>query len=115
MNLPPGWAAELVEAGFDAVHWSLIGLPKATDQEILANARSRDAVVLTQDLDFPAILAASGDAKPSVILVRAQDTLTPGLLRHVVAEIRRSEAILDRGAIMSIDFARGRVRLLPLR
>jgi len=50
-------------------------------------ARERDHVVLTHDLDFTALLAASQAAGPSVVQVRAQDvlpeTLAPLVLRPI--------------------------------
>ena len=33
MNLSPGWVAFLIEAGFEAIHWSNAGPADATDLE----------------------------------------------------------------------------------
>jgi hypothetical protein len=63
-------------------------------------------VVFTNDLDFGAILAATRAAAPSVIQVRAQD-VTP---EHL-SEIRQHEAILQRGALITIDESRLRSRI----
>jgi predicted nuclease of predicted toxin-antitoxin system len=35
MNLSPDWATVLVKAGHDAVHWSTIGDPGASDRVIV--------------------------------------------------------------------------------
>jgi hypothetical protein len=41
MNLSPSWAARLTGLGFEAVHWSTIGVATAPDNEILAWATER--------------------------------------------------------------------------
>jgi predicted nuclease of predicted toxin-antitoxin system len=73
MNLSPRWAAFLSEQGIDAVHWSTVGAGNALDAEIMTYARANEFVVITHDLDFGAILAATQGAKPSVIQIRAED------------------------------------------
>jgi predicted nuclease of predicted toxin-antitoxin system len=37
MNLAPRWAQYLQTAGFEALHWSHVGKPDASDQEIMAH------------------------------------------------------------------------------
>lgn len=115
MNLSPEWVAVLERHGFEAVHWSTVGNPRASDAEIMAWARTRGHVVLTHDLDFGALLAASDDAAPSVIQIRAQD-VTPGHLENIlVVALRGHEPALADGALVSVDEARSRVRILPLK
>ena len=67
MNLSPGWIDLLVNSGFEAVHWSSIGRGNETDAELMRWAADRAHVVLTADLDFGAILAATQRRQPSVI------------------------------------------------
>ena len=76
MNLTPRWVERLQEAVHEAVHWSLIGRKNAPDREICAYARERGHIILTNDLDFPQILARTGDGGPSVVLLRGEP-LTP--------------------------------------
>jgi len=83
MNLSPSWAEFLSGAGFTAVHWSDEGAPNASDHELMHWAAERDYIVLTADLDFAAILAATEGHRPSVILVR-NDILTPAVLGGAV-------------------------------
>ncbi len=59
MNLPPGWAPVLATAGFEAVHWSTVGNPEASDRAIMTWAKTNGYVVFTHDLDFGALLAAT--------------------------------------------------------
>jgi len=65
VNLSPGWVDRLAHHGIEAVHWSAIGAATAPDDEILAWALQHDLVVITNDLDFSAILAASSGCGPS--------------------------------------------------
>jgi predicted nuclease of predicted toxin-antitoxin system len=115
MNLSPEWTSALEREGFEAIHWSAVGDPRATDESILAWARSHGYIVLTNDLDFSAILAASSAATPSVLQVRAQDVTPSHLTGIVVSAIRRYEDHLGRGALISLDEASYRARILPLR
>ena len=115
MNLSPSWADFLAEAGFTAVHWSKQGRPTASDREIMRWAAERDLVVLTADLDFSAILAATERRRPSVILLR-NDILTPlALGSAVLAAINKAKDELVAGAIISLDAERARLRVLPLQ
>ena len=61
MNLSPRWTAVLNGSGFEAAHWSSLGAATAPDIEIMAFARAGGYVILTHDLDFGAILAATGE------------------------------------------------------
>jgi predicted nuclease of predicted toxin-antitoxin system len=72
MNLSPRWLALLTEADLEAVHGSTLGAGNASHSEIMAYARANDYVVLTHDLDFAAILAATQGKKLSVVQVRAE-------------------------------------------
>lgn len=115
MNLSPSWIEELVAAGFETVHWSTVGAANATDAAIMEFARTHDYVVLTHDLDFGAILAATHGAKPSVAQIRADDVRPSAIGRQVVDALRQMSSELDSGALLTIDPSRTRVRILPLR
>jgi predicted nuclease of predicted toxin-antitoxin system len=71
MNLTYRWVDCLRDAGHEAVHWSALGSPTAKDSEICERARKDGYVLLTNDLDFPQILAHTRQAAPSVILLRS--------------------------------------------
>jgi predicted nuclease of predicted toxin-antitoxin system len=115
MNLSPKWTEFLTGAGFEAIHWPNLEPAKARDREIMEYARAHGFVVITQDLDFSAILAATGGQKPSVLQIRAGD-LSPGAIgKPVVSALRQATRELDAGALLTVDPARVRMRLLPLR
>jgi predicted nuclease of predicted toxin-antitoxin system len=114
MNLSPVWVDFLVAAGFEAVHWSHIGRPSAPDTELMIWAAQSGHVVLTSDLDFAAILAASRRDRPSVLQIRS-DTLAPQQIGPaVVAALRQAPQELNEGAIVSLDIRRARLRILSL-
>ncbi len=79
MNLSPRWVNLLADAGMVAAHGSTLGANNAPNAEIMAYAREHHWVVLTHDLDFSAILAATHGDKPSVVQIRAED-VSPGVI-----------------------------------
>lgn len=115
MNLSPKWVAVLVEAGFDAVHWIVIGKPDALDSEIMQWAKKNDHVVFTHDLDFGDILAATNADAPSVIQLRAQNLHPDALAGSVVAALKQFSAQLEEGALIVVDENKVRARILPIR
>lgn len=114
MNLSPHLATLLSEAGIAATHWSEIGAADATDREIMGYAKAQQFVVLTHDLDFSSILAATNAESPSVVQIRAVN-LTPEILASpVINGLVRCERALAEGALLTIEPSRLRLRLLPL-
>jgi predicted nuclease of predicted toxin-antitoxin system len=70
VNLSPGWAAVLAAHHIEAVHWTSVGDPRATDAELMGYARDHGYVVFTHDLDFGTLLALTRARGPSVVQVR---------------------------------------------
>lgn len=115
MNLSPHWAPFLVESGFDAIHWSNVGRTDATDRELMQWAAESDHVVLTADLDFGAILAATQGTKPSVVQVRSELLSPHSIGDAVVRALHQAQQELAEGALISLDATQARLRILPLR
>ena len=115
MNLSPRWIGVLVDAGIEAAHWSTLGASSAPDSEIMAYAKAHDYVVLTHDLDFGAILAATHGEKPSVVQIRAEDVSPDVIGVQIVAALRQMASELEEGALLTVDPNRTRLRVLPLR
>jgi predicted nuclease of predicted toxin-antitoxin system len=114
MNLSPGWVNFLIEAEFEAVHWSDVGESSAPDAELMQWAAARGYVVLTAHLGFGAILATTESKRPSVVQIR-NDILTPRAIGgQVAAAIRQTLDELLDGALVSVDPTRARIRILPL-
>jgi len=115
MNLPPRWVQVFAEAGWEAAHWSQLGAPTASDRHIMACAKDKGYVVFTHDLDFSALLAATQGEGPSVIRVRTQNILPEAIGNLVIDSLERFRRELEKGAIITIDPSRARVRILPLK
>lgn len=114
MNLSPRLVAHLREAGHEAVHWIDLGPPDAPDREIMNFAASGTYVVITHDLDFSAILAATGAAGPSVIQIRADNVSPEAIGAALIRTMLQLQKELERGALVTLDAARARLRVLPL-
>jgi predicted nuclease of predicted toxin-antitoxin system len=114
MNLPVDWAAFLSHAGWPAVHWSLVGNPRAEDTAIMAWAIANKHAVFTHDLDFGTTLALTHASGPSVIQVRTQRVLPEHIGDIVLAALRQFAAELESGAIVVVEPSKSRARILPL-
>ncbi len=114
MNLSPAWIPVLQAAGFDAIHWSALGSPDATDTILMMFARSHGYVILTHDLDFGTILAATQGAAPSVVQIRADNLSPDSLGSTVIGALHQAQEALAAGALVTVDPGRSRITLLPI-
>jgi predicted nuclease of predicted toxin-antitoxin system len=85
------------------------------DVEIMAYARAHNYIVMTHDLDFGAILAATHGDKPSVVQIRAEDARPEMVGEMVISALKQMTSELHEGALLTIDSNRTRLRLLPLQ
>lgn len=115
MNLSPDWVVFFSTHGFASVHWRDLGPAHADDRLIFDHARQSSAIILTQDLDFGAILAQTGAMRPSVVLLRLADLDPAQVGGRVIEALRKCADELAVGAILTIDEHSPRLRLLPLR
>ncbi|MBW9254967.1 MAG: hypothetical protein G3I08_00975 [Ferrovum sp.] len=115
MNLSPRWVEVLADASIKAVHWSGLGVNNAPDSEIMAYASANDYIVLTNDLDFSAILATTHGEKPSVVQIRSEDLSPNAIGKQVIAALRQMASELEEGALLTVDPSRTRLRVLPLK
>jgi len=115
MNLSPVWVEFLTGNGFEAVHTSAISHAKVSDDHLMEFAREKGYLVFTHDLDFGDILAATSARGPSVIQVRTQNPLPEAIGEIVLVILRTQSDQLSRGALITVEPSRFRVRVLPLR
>jgi predicted nuclease of predicted toxin-antitoxin system len=113
MNLSPDWATVFEQQGWEALHWSMVGDPRATDSVIMEWACANDYVVFTHDLDFGTLLAITRAQGPSVVQVRTQDIMPQSLGSRLVRILRQYESVLEKGALATVDETKSRVRILP--
>jgi predicted nuclease of predicted toxin-antitoxin system len=114
MNLSMEWIPLLEQAGWSAIHWSTIGDSRADDSTIMVWASSHGHAVFTHDWDFGTMLALTHAGKPSVIQVRSQKVLPEHIGSTVLAALKQYERELSVGALVVVEPAKSRVRVLPL-
>lgn len=114
MNLTPNWVEVFQSSGFEAVHWSSVGDPAAKDSTIMKWAVTHGYIVFTNDLDFGTLLAITQANAPSVIQVRSQDVLPTSIKDLVINSLYQFHTELEEGALITIDEARSKARILPI-
>lgn len=113
--LSPALAEGLRRGGHDAIHVRDCGLHAAQDVTILARAAAEGRVLISADAGFGAMLAASGETRPSVILFRGAANRRPD--RQLSLLLSNLPAVRDeivRGAVIVFEDHRIRVRALPI-
>jgi predicted nuclease of predicted toxin-antitoxin system len=110
-NLSPRVAAWLRSRGHDAVHVFDLAMAAARDEQILARAAEEDRVLLTSDLGFGEIRArALGSSCVLILRLRSQGSA------RVIARLEQARAqalpALERGAVVTVEEARLRIRRL---
>lgn len=115
MNLSPDWVLLLAGGGHEVSHWRDLGAANAPDTEIMAWARDHGYVVFTHDLDFGALLHATGAMAPSVIQFREDDVRPESLGSQALLALVQAKEEIEGGALITIDLRRMRITSLPLR
>ncbi|MGK2925923.1 MAG: DUF5615 family PIN-like protein [Lysobacterales bacterium] len=72
----------------ESAQGSTLGAANAPDTEIMAFAKANGYIVLTHDLDFSAILAATQGDKPSVVQIRAENVSPDVIGKPVIDALR---------------------------
>jgi len=115
MNLSPEWLGVLQQSGMEAVHWKDVASPSAPDTELLAWAKEKKHVVVTQDIDFAQLLFNTQAGGPSVVLLRIRDELDSAQQARVCEALKSAASALEAGALLVIGEHRVRVRHLPIK
>jgi predicted nuclease of predicted toxin-antitoxin system len=95
-------------------HWSAAGPANASDPEIMAYAKLNEYIVLTNDLDFGSILAATGGDAPSVVQCRTDDCRVESIGEMVIQSILQAKDQLAMGALVTIETTKLRITSLPI-
>ena len=104
----------LRERGGDVIHLRELGLQRLPDDQILGMARRENRIVLTFDLDFGELLAASGGQTPSVILFRMRNQTPEFVTPRLIEVLAACEDVLTGGAFIVVEDNGYRVRRLPI-
>ncbi len=114
MGISLGVVKWLRTEGYDAVHVVERGYQQRPDSHILSLAQEEGRVVLTHDLGFGALMSATGQQLPSVVIFRLRDMRPTSVITYLDLAIRQYGPDLEAGAILSVTERRIRVRSLPL-
>ena len=115
MNINREMTAALNERGHMCRHVGDIGLSRAKDIEIVAEAKKTGEVIITHDLDYGHLLAFSGESAPSVIILRLRNLLTKEILSRMDMVWQEIEEPIAKGAIVSLSDKSLRIRTLPIK
>jgi predicted nuclease of predicted toxin-antitoxin system len=106
--------AWLRSAGHDAIHLRDEGLQALPNGEIFQKAIREQRIVLTFDLDFGEIVAASGGRSVSVVLFRLRNTRADFVIQRLEIVLGQGTEELAQGAVVLVEDGRYRVRRLPI-
>ncbi len=113
-GLPRSTVQHRQDMGIEAEHVGNLGLARASDETILDEGRNRDAIVVTLDSDFHALLALSNASSPSVIRIGVQGLKGDGVARMVQQVAQATQSDLVAGAAVTVTDRRLALRRLPL-
>jgi predicted nuclease of predicted toxin-antitoxin system len=114
MGILPKTVAFLCAFDHDAVHLHDQGLQCLPDVDIIRKAREERRILLTHDLDFAELVAASQARLPSVVVFRLRRMHPENVNRHLRQVLIQHGTALEQGAVVSVSEGQARVRLLPL-
>lgn len=115
MGISPKTVKFLRSLGHNTIHLYEQRLEQLPDPAILAKTRKEQRVLLTHDLDFGELLAASRDNLPSVIIFRLRNMCPENVNTYLHTIILQHQQVLEQGAIIIVVEGQVRVRLLPIK
>lgn len=114
MGISPKSVDFLEKQGHHAIHLQQEGLNRLKDPQILKKALEEGRILLTHDLDFGDILAASGSHLPSVVIFRLRNMRPEKVNLFLLMIITNHPSDLEEGSIITVTEGRIRIRKLPL-
>jgi len=115
MNISPETVNALNEKGIDIVRVSQILPVTSSDREVLELARRENRILVTQDLDFSALLALGGFKGPSLITLRMTVSDPEAVTRKLFDLLPELQDALAKGCAVSVDDFSYRIRWLPIQ
>lgn len=113
IHISPLTVKELQKKGYDIIRVTDKLPTTSSDKEIIQLAYKEKAVIITQDLDFSAIIAQSGLGGPSIVSLRVDNAKPAIVTRILTTVLPLIESELCDGAIVSIDEKEYRIKKLP--
>ena len=115
MGISPRVVLFLAGLGHEAVHLRDQGLERLPDSEILRKARHEDRILLTHDLGFGELVAASGEQLPSVVIFRLRNMQPSRVNLYLESVVSGYRDSLEEGVVVSVTEGQIRSRTLPFR
>ena len=113
-GLPRSATAILNDAQENAIHVGDLGMAKASDTIILNHASDENRIIVTLDADFHALLALTGESKPSVIRIREEGLKAAPLTALLLQIGKKFKNEPESGCVMTFVGGKIRYRALPL-
>ena len=114
MHIAPRTVALLQSLGHDVVRVNDVLPHDAADDVIVEHAATDGRTLLTQDLDFSAVIALTGKKAPSLISLR----LSSSRIEHVNAVLEKILPAVEQdvavGMVITVEDERVRCRRLPI-
>lgn len=114
LHISPRTVEFLSSLGHDVVRVNSILLVTSPDESIVAFASREQRTILTQDLDFSAIIALAGERLPSLLTLR----LSSSRIEYVNAVLQKILPALEQdvtaGMLITVEDDRVRRRSLPI-
>jgi predicted nuclease of predicted toxin-antitoxin system len=114
MNVSPRVVAALRQAGWDAIRVSERLPATSPDEVVLAFARREGRVMVTEDLDYSALLALGGFERPSLVTLRLTSGDPEVMARRLVVVLPGLVTVLASGAAVTVEDDHERIRVLPI-
>lgn len=114
LHISPLTIAELQADGYEIRRVSDLISARASDTEIIELALQENAAIITQDLDFSALVAKIGLNKPSIVSLRVGNANPQRISKILKTVLPQIEPDLQKGAIISVEETEYRVRELPV-
>ncbi len=105
-----GW---LRQQGHDVVTAGELGMQRASDEAMLAQARETSRLFLTRDKDFGALTFLQAQRSGGVILLRVTPMVVEDVHRELQRFLRQHREEELRGSFCVIEPHRHRIRRLP--
>ena len=114
MNVSPRTVGAFQKLGIDIIRVSSVLPDNAPDEAILNLARKTGRVLITQDLDFSALLAIHGYDRPSLITLRLSHSDPQTVTDRLLEVIPQIQEALHSGCAVTVEDRVVRIRTIPI-
>lgn len=114
MNVSPRTVDEFQKLRVDMIRVSSLLPDNSSDEAILDLARKTGRVLVTQDLDFSALLAIHGHDRPSLITLRLSKSDPQTITDRLIEVIPQIQEALLSGCAVTVEDRVVRIRPIPI-